>query len=106
MGDHNGSLQPTCSPRDPNRPHPTRVVGYTLALQDLRNVIGRTGIDGLKFSEHSSKRGGATLAANSGVTEEEIREIGNWENVKTARLYIDQSTPLRQKRNSKLHSLL
>ena len=106
MGSHTGSLQPTCAPGHPNKPHPDRIVGYTLALQDLRNVIDQAGHDGNKFSEHSNKRGGASLAANSGIPDEEIRDIGNWANVKTARLYIDQSTPLRQKRNKKLHSLL
>ncbi len=106
LGEHNGSLQPNCSAENPNRPHASRVIGYTLALQDLRNVIDKSGHDGKEFSEHSNKRGGATLAANSGVPENEICEIGNWANVKTARKYIDQNTPLRQRRNLKLHRLI
>jgi len=37
--DHSGSLQPTCRPGSPNRPHPDRAVVYSLALSDLRQVI-------------------------------------------------------------------
>lgn len=93
-------------PGHPNRPHPTRSIVYTLALQDLKNVINATGREGSKFTEHSNKRGGATHAANSGVSEEVIKDIGNWKSLKTAKLYIDHNTPLRQKRNMKLQKLL
>jgi hypothetical protein len=40
---HNGSLQPTCMPNDAMKPHPERVVGYTLALEDLRKTINMAG---------------------------------------------------------------
>ncbi len=106
LADHQGSLQPTCCPRNKKRAHPTRVVGYSLAVQDFRNLITLAGHDGKDFSEHSNKRGGASHAANSGIPEEEIRDIGNWKSLKTARLYIDHNTPLRQKRNSKLQNLI
>ncbi len=103
---HGGSLQPNCKPGHSHTPHPTKAIIYSLALQDLRNVITTAGHDGTLYSEHSNKRGGATYAARSGMCEETIREIGNWKNVKTARLYVDQNTPMRQKRNSKLHQLI
>jgi len=61
-------------------------------------VITDCGHDGDQFSEHSNKRGGASLAANEGMPEEQIAKEGNWKNMKTARKYIDESTPLRQKR--------
>jgi len=38
LGAHSGSMQPTCRAGFPNRPHPDRVVGYDLALSDLREV--------------------------------------------------------------------
>jgi len=38
------------------------------------------------------------LAANEGMSEEQIAKEGDWTNVRTARKYIDESTPLRQKR--------
>jgi hypothetical protein len=43
LGPHNGSLQPTCMPNNALKPHPERVVGYTLALEDLRKVITMSG---------------------------------------------------------------
>ncbi len=43
LGSHPGSLQPTCDPRNPNKPHETRTVGYTLALEDLRKTITLAG---------------------------------------------------------------
>lgn len=106
LGSHQGSLQPNCAPENSKRPHASKVINYTLALQDLKMIIERAGHDGTRFTEHSNKRGGATHAANIGVTDEEIRQIGNWQSIKTARLYIDHNTPLRQKRNLKLHKLL
>lgn len=33
LGEHAGSLQPTCQAGSPNHPHPTRVVAYTNALK-------------------------------------------------------------------------
>lgn len=38
LGDHQGSLQPTCRAGHPLEPHAKRVVGYNLALADLRKV--------------------------------------------------------------------
>ena len=99
-------MQPNCSPRDPLLPHPTKSIGYNLALQDLKAVIDCAGHDGKSFTEHSNKRGGATHAANAGVPDTEICELGAWSNLKTARLYIDENTPLRQKRNLKLQTIL
>jgi hypothetical protein len=58
--------------------------------------------DGKKYGEHSGKRGAATRAAAIGMTEEEIREVGNWGSTQTARKYIAQSTPLRVLKNKRL----
>jgi len=38
LGDHEGSLQPTCRAGHPKEPHAKCSVGYSLALADLRNV--------------------------------------------------------------------
>jgi hypothetical protein len=44
----------------------------------------------------------ATQAAANGLTEEEIREGGNWASTSTARKYIQQSTPVRMLKNKRL----
>ena len=69
-------------------------------------MIDRAGHPGRSFGEHSNKRGGATHAANCGLPGEEIRELGQWKNIQTAKLYIDESTPLKQKRNQAMQSLM
>lgn len=38
LGSHQGSLQPSCLAGHPNSPHPSRSIGYSLALADLRQV--------------------------------------------------------------------
>ena len=43
IGTHPGSLQPTCSPKNPNLANPTCTVGYTLALEDLKKTITEAG---------------------------------------------------------------
>jgi hypothetical protein len=43
LGTHAGSLQPTCDPGNGNKPHGTKTVGYTLALEDLRKTITLAG---------------------------------------------------------------
>ncbi len=91
-------------PNDPNVPHPTRAVSYSVALSEFKTVITRAGHPGAEFALHSNKRGGATHAANCGIPGDEIRELGNWTNMQTAQNYIDESTPLKQKRNLLLQS--
>ncbi len=81
-------------------------MNYSLALQDLKITIDKTGHDGSQYTEHSNKRGAATCAAQAGLPENEICDIGNWKNVKTARVYIDNNTPTRQKKHLKLQKLL
>ena len=104
--DHQGSLQPSCLPGNAKRPHPEKSIYYSVALQDLRSTITKAGHDGSKYSEHSNKRGGATTAAAIGMTEDDIREVGNWGSNQMARRYIQQSTPIRATRNRRLHNLL
>jgi len=102
LGPHKGSLQPTCSPSHPLVPHPENAINYSIALDDMRALIDKVGLDGSEYAQHSGKRGGACYAAKVGMIEEEIREIGNWKSTATARLYIDKSTPLRMKRQRKM----
>jgi len=106
LGLHQGSLQPLCAPKNAWKPHATKSLNYNLGLQDLRAVITAAGFDGSQFAEHSGKRGGATHAASAGLEENEIQDIGHRKNVKTARLYIDNNTPMRQKRTLKLQKLM
>jgi len=62
--------------------------------------------DGNEYSEHSNKRGAATKAAEIGMTEEKIRDIGNWNSTQTARKYIQNSTPVRAIKNRRFQYLM
>jgi len=46
------------------------------------------------------------LAAQEGMSDEQIAKEGDWTNVKTAQKYIDEATPLRQKRVMKLQKAI
>ncbi len=61
--------------------------------------------DGKRYGEHSGKRGMATQAAANGLSEEEIRDGGNWASATTARKYIQQSTPVRVLKNKRLQAV-
>jgi len=84
------SLQPSCHPADPTKPHPTRVTPYSRSLSDLKDFVTQLGYDGEAFSEHSHKRGAATESSNQGISDDQIQDQGGWTNLKTTRLYIDK----------------
>jgi len=66
--EHSGFMLPTCSPKDRFKGNPDKCVHYTLALEDFRNLMNSLGYDGVKFGLHSGKRGGATHAAEAGMS--------------------------------------
>ncbi len=88
---HQGSLQPTCSPKDPDVPHPNRTISYSNAVTNLRNLLDHIGLDGHQYSEHSSKRGAATRSSEVGVDDVTIQVAGGWQDLRTVRKYIDRS---------------
>jgi len=69
-------------------------------------TITMCGYDGSEFSEHSNKRGGASYAAEQGMADAEICEIGDWKNIETARLYIEPSSSLSQKKVKRLQNAI
>ncbi len=91
LGSHQGSVIPTCQPGDRNLPHPTKVLAYSNASEDLQYTLGIVGVNPRGFSEHSMKRGGATEAARQGATAEEIQIAGHWVCPRTAEKYVDAS---------------
>lgn len=93
---HLGTVIPLCSASNPDHPT-TSSQGYNSCLQDLRYVLKMAGLAGKTFTEHSMRRGGATEAANRGATVEEITKAGKWANLKTAELYIDDTTTYQRR---------
>jgi len=80
-----------CKTKEPINYLYYRVVPYTRALDDLRNLLDNLGYDGKEYGEHSCKRGGATESSSKGIPETEIQEQGNWKCLATTRKYIERS---------------
>lgn len=89
--EYDGSVVPQCQAGDRMKPHSTRVINYTSAVEDLRLVLQRIGVDPEGYSEHSMRRGGATEAAKQGATTGEIQFAGDWSCPRTAEKYVEAS---------------
>lgn len=70
-----------------------RLRGLLLALWEHESAGGQ---DVTVFSSHSLRRGGATAAANAGLSVEDIKEQGRWKS-DAVRLYIRKSADERRK---------
>jgi len=75
----------------------SRQLGYTTAMEDLRSLLSRLGYNSALFSEHSGKRGGATTAAERGMSDQDLRRFGGWRSQGMATKYTDVSTEKRLK---------
>ena len=70
---------------------PGTKISYTNALQDMRDLISRTGRDGSKYGEHSGRRGGATAAAEAGVRWTDLKKHGRWASDSAPQRYVEES---------------
>jgi hypothetical protein len=75
----------------------TRTLSYTTAMEDLRSLLAKLGHDSSKYTEHSGKRGGATTAAERGMTENELQRFGAWRSQGMAAKYTNLSLEKRLK---------
>ena len=82
---------------DPNQP-----LSYTTALEDLRDILTRLGLDASEYGEHSGKRGGATAAAASGMPVEELQRLGGWRSTRMPSVNTDLDTTSHLQRASAL----
>ena len=55
----------------------------------LRLLLSQLGLGAIGFSAYSLRRGGASQAFASGVPFDQLLHRGRWQNIKTARLYLD-----------------
>lgn len=51
---------------------------YYMFQTKLRALLSKLGLDSSKFSSHSFRRGGATLAFRAGVPADQIQVHGDW----------------------------
>lgn len=102
---YRGSLLPQCLPGSPNRPNPDKAINYTTALEDFRSLMEQLGYDPKDFGLHSSKRGGATHAAEEGMSADELQRFGHWRSSSMPAKYTDQSTQKRINLSKRLRLL-
>ena len=73
----------------PKRPAERHRLSYATSLSDLRRLIQLTGRDPKDFSEHSGRRGGASLAHRAGLSWLDIKRMGRWTSDSASQKYID-----------------
>ena len=64
-------------------------LSYATSLADLRRLIRLTGRDAKDFSEHSGRRGGASLAHRQGLSWLDIKRMGRWKSDSASQKYVD-----------------
>ena len=69
-------------------------VKYADLLNEIKHRVRIVGLDPTKYSSHSFRRGGATTAAQAGLTENEIKNLGGWKS-ECFRQYIQDSYQVR-----------
>ena len=72
---------------------PTKLVDVTpVKFRELwREVVKYLQLDGLHYLPYSLRRGGATCAHREGLSFEKLLTKGRWQNIATARTYVDQA---------------
>ncbi len=78
-------------------------LSYTTALEDFRDLLTLLGENASSYSEHSGKRGGASAAAEAGMSATELQRFGGWRSANMAAKYTDLSVNTRLKLSRKLH---
>lgn len=56
-----------------------------------KEIVDHLGLNSFHYLPYSLRRGGATSAYKEGMTFEQLFIKGRWQNVSTARLYLDQA---------------
>lgn len=73
----NGYLQPRISSEGGvQKGIPHTKLCYSHALQELKQMLDRLGLDGKQYGEHSGRRGGATAAAEAGAKWTDLKKHG------------------------------
>ena len=78
-------------------------LSYTTSMEDLRRLLSHLNIPLKHFTEHSGKRGGATTAANLGMSSDELQKLGQWKSRNMAEKYTDSCIEKRLKMSAFLH---
>ena len=70
-------------------------ISYSAYRDSFKKSFSDIESDISRFSTHSSRSGGASLAANSGVSERNIQRHGRWASVEAKNIYVKDSLSSR-----------
>ena len=82
---------------------PHQKLSYTTAAEDFKLLLNSVGIPPKHYTEHSGKRGAATVAADMGVSTSDLQRMGGWASSKMAAKYTDLSVTKRLLLAEQLH---
>ena len=68
---------------------PDKPISYSTMRRAFRRDLKTTGADPSKFGLHSLRSGGASMAANSGVSDKVFQRHGRWKSTKAKDIYVD-----------------
>lgn len=88
---YSGSMLPNCDPKNIRVALPGSKLLYSNGLKDLRSLLMTLGYGHLRIGEHSAKRGGASHAANLGVSKDDLQRLGGWRSSDVPSRYVDLS---------------
>ncbi|XP_068716917.1 integrase/recombinase xerD homolog [Montipora capricornis] len=74
---------------------PDKPISYSTMRQAFRRDLKTIGADPSKFELHSLRSGGATMAANSGVSDRVFQRHGRWKSTKAKDIYVDDDLDQR-----------
>ena len=78
-------------------------LSYTTAAEDFKLLLRTVGIPPKHYTEHSGKRGAATVAADMGMSTDDLQRMGGWASRKMAAKYTDLSVTKRIRLAENLH---
>ena len=80
----------SCKLITPNKP-----ISYSTMRQAFRRDLKTIGADPSKFGLHSLRSGGATMAANRGVSDRVFQRHGRWKSAQSKDMYVDDDLDQR-----------
>ena len=69
-------------------------ISYTTARENVLDALNKTGLNSKKLGLHSPRTGGATAAANLGVSDRLFQKHGRWKSERVKNRYVHENIPV------------
>jgi len=88
-------FRPICKSKMGERLRDSGSISYTCLWEQFKKKVGELGYNPTDFGLHSLRAGGATRAANAGVSDRLFKRHGQWKSENAKDGYIDDSVKHR-----------